>query len=105
MGWRRRVRPLPMPPCNAIGESERVYQEEQIEALLKRRAEIEREVEALNERRSVIESELERLRQLDAQLSAENEKATAELRSAEGVYAQKLALVARGENEMVTART
>ena len=41
---------------------ERVYQEEQSEALLKRRAEIEREVEALNGRRSVIESELERLR-------------------------------------------
>ncbi|PYS27980.1 MAG: hypothetical protein DMF75_19510, partial [Acidobacteria bacterium] len=83
---------------------ERVYQEEQSEALLKRRAEIEREVEALNGRRSVIESELERLRQLDAQLSAENEKATAELRSAEGVYAQKLALVAQGENEIETAR-
>src|SRR6266705_3311045 len=56
---------------------ERVYQEEQIETLLKRRAEIEREVEALNERRSVFEAELERVRQLDAQLSAENEKATA----------------------------
>src|SRR5438067_3874502 len=83
---------------------ERVYQEEQIEALLKRRAEIEREVEALNGRRSVIESELERLRQLDAQLSAENEKATAELQSAERVYAQKLALVAQGENEIEAAR-
>src|SRR2546429_3993183 len=83
---------------------ERVYQEEQIEALAKRRAEIEREVEALNGRRSVIESELERFRQLDAQLSAENEKATAELQSAEGVYAQKLALVAQGENEIETAR-
>src|SRR5258708_8282358 len=83
---------------------ERVYQEEQIEALLKRRAEIEREVEALNERRSVVEAELERLRQLDAQLSAENEKATAALQSAEGAYAQKLALVAQGENEIETAR-
>ena len=83
---------------------ERVYQEEQSEALLKRRAEIEREVEALNGRRSVIESELERLRQLDAQLSAENEKATAELQSAERVYAQKLALVAQGENEIEAAR-
>src|SRR5438552_12618888 len=79
---------------------ERVYQEEQIETLLKRRAEIRREVEALNGRRSVVESELERLRQLDAQLSAENEKATAELRSAEGAYAQKQALVAQGENEI-----
>src|SRR6266478_3990390 len=83
---------------------ERVYQEEQSEALLKRRAEIEREVEALNGRRSVVESELERLRQLEAQLSAENEKATAELQSAERVYAQKLALVAQGENEIETAR-
>src|SRR3989440_4130137 len=83
---------------------ERVYQEEQIETLLKRRAEIEREVEALNERRSVFETELERVRQLDAQLSAENEKATAELRSAEGAYAQKQALVAQGENEIEIAR-
>src|SRR6266446_5984723 len=83
---------------------ERVYQEEQIETLLKRRAEIEREVEALNGRRSVVESELERLRQLEAQLSAENEQATAKLQSAEGAYAQKLALVAQGENEIETAR-
>src|SRR5437016_6053293 len=79
---------------------ERVYQEEQIEALLKRRAEIDREVEALNGRRSVVESELERLRQLEAQLSAENEQATAKLQTAEGAYAQKLALVAQGENEI-----
>src|SRR2546426_740277 len=62
---------------------ERVYQEEQIETLLKRCAEIEREVEALNERRSVFESELERVRQLEDQLSAENEETTTALRSAE----------------------
>src|ERR1041385_6551132 len=48
---------------------ERVYQEEQVEALAKRRTEIEREVAALTDRLSVIESELDRLRSLDSSLT------------------------------------
>ncbi len=59
---------------------ERVYQEEQIESLTRRRAEIQREVEALSARLVTIESELERLREADARLSAENEQTTSALR-------------------------
>ncbi|HEX7530518.1 MAG TPA: AAA family ATPase, partial [Pyrinomonadaceae bacterium] len=45
---------------------ERVYQEEQIETLTRRRTEIEKEVEALSARLVIVESELERLRQAEA---------------------------------------
>jgi chromosome segregation protein len=83
---------------------ERVYQEEQINTLTKRRGEIEREVEALGARLLVIDSELQRLRQAEAQLSAENEQTIKALRSAEETHAQKLSLIAEGENEIETAR-
>src|SRR3989441_10605752 len=83
---------------------ERVYQEEQIEALAKRRTEIEREVTALTERLAVIESELERLRALDSTLTTDNEQATTVLRSAEETHAAKLADVAQAEQEIEGAR-
>src|SRR5712671_1021864 len=75
---------------------ERVYQEEQIETLTRRRTEIEREVEALNARLVIVESELARLRQAEAQLSSENEQAVLALRLAEDSHAQKLAIIADG---------
>jgi chromosome segregation protein len=83
---------------------ERVYQEEQIETLTKRRTEIEREVAALTTRLGVIESELERLRVLDSTLTAENEQSTTRLRSAEETHANKLAEVAQAEAEIESAR-
>jgi chromosome segregation protein len=83
---------------------ERVYQEEQIETLTKRRADIEREVEALTARLVVIESELERLRRLDATLDADNQQATVALRATEEAHAQKLSEVAKAEREIETAR-
>jgi chromosome segregation protein len=83
---------------------ERVYQEEQIEGLTKRRTEIEKEVESLSARLVVVDSELERLRGIEAQLSSENEQMTAALRAAEESHAQKLALVADAENEIESAR-
>src|SRR5439155_15698902 len=83
---------------------ERVYQEEQIETLTRRRTEIEKEVEALDARLVIVESELERLRQAEAKLSADNEQAILALRAAEGSHAQKLAEVAGAENEIETAR-
>jgi chromosome segregation protein len=83
---------------------ERGYQEQQIEELTKRRAEIQEEAEALSARLITIESELERLRQLDARLSAENEQMVGGLRSAEEAHAQKLAEVAKSENEIESAR-
>jgi len=84
---------------------ERVYQEEQIGGLSKRRAEIEKEVESLSARLVVIDAELERLRGIEAQLTSENEQMTAALRAAEESHAQKLALVADAENEIESART
>ncbi len=83
---------------------ERVYQEEQIETLTRRRTEIEKEVEALSARLVIVESELERLRQAEAKLSTDNEQAIIALRSAEDSHAQKLSEVARAENEIETAR-
>src|SRR5713226_3169448 len=83
---------------------ERVYQEEQIENLTKRRAEIQREVEALSARLVTIESELERLREADARLSAENEQTTSALRQAEESHAQSLTEVATAEEEIEAAR-
>jgi chromosome segregation protein len=83
---------------------ERVYQEEQIEALSKRRTEIEAEVAALTERLTVVESELVRLRTLDATLTAENEQTSSLLRTAEETYAAKLLEVARAEEEIESAR-
>jgi chromosome segregation protein len=83
---------------------ERSYQEEQIDALTKRRTEIEREVTALSERLRVVESELERLRALDSTLTTENEQTTTLLRSAEETHAAKLADVAQAEYEIETSR-
>jgi chromosome segregation protein len=83
---------------------ERVYQEEQIETLTRRRTEIEKEVEALNARLLIVESELERLRQAEAKLSADNEQAILALRAAEESHARKLSEVAQAESEIETAR-
>src|SRR5262249_51238819 len=60
---------------------ERVYQEDQIANLTKRRAEIQDEVEALNARLVTIEAELAGLRETDAKLSAENEQTISALRA------------------------
>jgi chromosome segregation protein len=83
---------------------ERVYQEEQIETLAKRRMEIEREVTALSDRLTVIESELDRLRTLDSTLTAENEQATSRLRTAEESHANQLTGIAQAEQEIDGAR-
>ena len=83
---------------------ERIYQQEQIEEITKRRAEIQREVEALSARLVTIESELERLCETDAKLTAENERTTSSLRLAEEAHAQNLAEVAKAEAEIESAR-
>jgi chromosome segregation protein len=83
---------------------ERVYQQEQVETLNKRRVEIEREIEALNARLVVINSELERLRLLDSQLASENEQTALALSAAEETHAAKIAQVIHAENEIESAR-
>lgn len=83
---------------------ERVYQEEQIENLTKRRTEIESEIEALSARLVVIDAELERLRAVERDLTSASEQTVVKLRDAEDAHAQKLALVAQAENEIESAR-
>jgi chromosome segregation protein len=83
---------------------ERVYQQEQIEDLTRRRAEIEKEIESLSARSVVIGSDLERLRAVESQLSSENEQTIQALRAAEDAHTQKLALVLQSENEIEAAR-
>jgi chromosome segregation protein len=83
---------------------ERVYQEEQIETLTKRRSEIEKEVEGLNARMVIVEAELERLRQAEAQLSADNEQAILALRAAEDSHAHRLSEVSGAESDIESAR-
>jgi len=83
---------------------ERVYQEEQIGALTKRRAEIQTEAELLSARVVTIGSELERLREIDARLNIENEQTIEALRSAEEAHARRLAEVNETEGEIERAR-
>jgi chromosome segregation protein len=83
---------------------ERVYQEEQIETLTRRRTEVEQEVEALSARLLIIEAELERLRRAEAKLSSDNEQAIIALHSAEDSHALKLSEVARAESEIESRR-
>src|SRR5258706_10942335 len=68
---------------------ERVYQEEQIETLTRRRTEIEMEAAGLDARLLIAESELARLRQAEAQLSTDNEQAVLALRAAEESHSPK----------------
>ena len=83
---------------------ERVYQEEQIGALTKRRAEIQTEAELLSARVVTIGSELERLREIDTRLNTENEQTIEALRSAEEAHARRLAEVNETEGEIERAR-
>jgi len=83
---------------------ERVYQQEQVEDLTKRKVEIEKEIESLSARLVVIDSELERLRLFDNQLASENEQTALALSSAEETHAAKIAQVIHAENEIETAR-
>jgi len=84
---------------------ERVYQQAQIENFGNRRTEIEKEVAALSARIVVVDSQLERLRAIDAQLTTENDQTVSVLREAEDAHAQKLAIIADGENQIDAART
>src|SRR6266567_3502768 len=65
---------------------ERVYQEEQIQTLEKRRHEIQQEIETLKTRLATIESELQRLRQLDLKLGEEGQQTARLLQSSEEAH-------------------
>jgi chromosome segregation protein len=80
------------------------YQQEQVVALEKRKAEIQAEVESLTERLRLVEAECRRLQDDDARLQLEADQTAALLRSAEAQYAEKLTAASRGEAEIETAR-
>jgi len=84
---------------------ERIYQEEQIQNLEKRRAEIQHEIEALNTRLVTLEADLERLQQLDLKLNEESQQTVRLLESSEEAHAQKLATVSQIESEIEATRS
>jgi chromosome segregation protein len=83
---------------------ERTYQQEQVIALERRRADIEAEMLRLRERLAGVEEECESLRQRDASLRAESEESALVLQSAEAAYGQKLQEASEAEAAIESAR-
>lgn len=83
---------------------ERVYQEEQVVSLEKRKNEVSAEIDALSERLVLVEAECKRLQEDDARLRSEADQSAASLRSAEESYAEKLSLASKAEAEIESAR-
>jgi chromosome segregation protein len=83
---------------------ERTYQEEQVIALEKRRADIEAEMLGLRERLGGVEEECEGLRQHDAAQRAASEESALVLQSAETAYSQKLQEASAAEVAIESAR-
>jgi chromosome segregation protein len=83
---------------------ERVYQEEQVVSLDKRKNEVDAEIEALSQRLILVEAECKRLQEEDSRLKAESDQSAASLRAAEESYAEKLAMAATAEEEIERAR-
>jgi chromosome segregation protein len=84
---------------------ERAYQEEQVISLEKRKSEVGAEIDALSERLGLVEAECKRLHEDDARLRTEADHSVASLRTAEESYAEKLAIAAKAEAEIESART
>ncbi|HYE63928.1 MAG TPA: hypothetical protein VD966_00005, partial [Pyrinomonadaceae bacterium] len=83
---------------------ERTYQEEQVAAFEKRRADVEGEMEALAARLVNVEAECERLREEDASLRLASEESALLLQSAEAAYGQRIIKVSEAEAEIERAR-
>jgi chromosome segregation protein len=83
---------------------EQSYQQEQVVALEKRRAEVEQEIEAVRARLTSVEEECEQLREQDAEQRAASEEHTLVLQSAETAYLQRVVEVSQAEAEIESAR-
>jgi chromosome segregation protein len=83
---------------------ERAYQEEQVVSLDKRKNEVGAEIAALSERLVLVEAECKRLQEDDSRLRSEADQSVASLRAAENSYAEKLAIAAKAEAEIESAR-
>jgi chromosome segregation protein len=83
---------------------EQSYMQEQVAALLKRRAEVGNEIETVRDRLLRVEEECERLRVQDAELRAASEEHALVLQSAEDAYGQRVVEVSEAEAEIESAR-
>ncbi|HEV7859075.1 MAG TPA: chromosome segregation protein SMC [Pyrinomonadaceae bacterium] len=83
---------------------ERSYQEEQLNALGRRHAEVRNEIERLRERLSVVEEECEGLREQEAAERIASEETALLLQTAETRYARKVVEVTEAEAEIESAR-
>ncbi len=84
---------------------ELTYQQQQVIALEKRRAELEREVETLGTRLAQAASECERLREREGSQRVESEESARLLQSAEAAYTRRLLEAAEAEGLIEHART
>jgi len=80
------------------------YQEEQVISLEKRKNEVTAEIDGLSGRLVLVEAECKRLQEDDQRLRSESEQSAASLRTAEESYAEKLAMAAKAEAEIESAR-
>jgi chromosome segregation protein len=85
-------------------QREQSYQQEQVEALEKRRAEVEQEIERVRGRLTNVEEECERLRVQDTEQRAASEEHTQVLQSAEAAYGQRVVEVSEAEAVIESAR-
>lgn len=83
---------------------ERGYQQEQVAAIEKRRAEVEQEIEVVRERLARVEEDCERLREQDASLRAASEEHAVVLQTAETSYGERVVAVSEVEAEIERAR-
>ena len=83
---------------------ERQYQEEQLQAIEKRRSEVEAEIQALTARLGLVESECQRLQEDDTRQREEAEKSSLSLRLVEEAHAEKLYVASQAELEIEAAR-
>ncbi|HTG92692.1 MAG TPA: chromosome segregation protein SMC [Pyrinomonadaceae bacterium] len=83
---------------------ERVYQQEQLDEIEKRRTDVTSELEGLTQRLALVEQECNRLQAEDARLREEADQTTLRLREAEEGYSRKLTAASEAEAEIETAR-
>lgn len=83
---------------------ERVYQQEQLGDIEKRKSDVTREIEALTARIVLVEQECRRLQTQDAKLREEADHSALILKTAEASYADKLSASSTAETDIELAR-
>jgi len=86
-------------------QREYAYQQEQIAALERRRADVENEIGAVQARLESVEADIARLREHEGTERAASEASAMALREAEAAYSERLVHVAEAETEIEAARS